>query len=417
MDGETSEAGISIQDLGISVPEENAGERLSGEEMRFGKSYDDKQEEARRVLTRVYTKFCPKKLGDIDGLLEAYEGQEDELIESVVTKYEKPKSKPHERQEAGRRGNDPPERQRRRSSAKARITGAMSAAKAKARTMSVGAVPRRRSAKKKFNTARSMEGFGGGGDKTPGRKSGIVARARGAKNAILRRSSRSQNDNDMSLNSPIAMPSPTHKQSWRDKRKGSFGGGSSMPPRHHDPRDTSRQLDNDSSFDVESKVGENAPSQDLGEKNDVGEKDLGENDTESAEDPRPELKAVDLRHLKGRERFVAFFTKYDPPMIEHVDSLLRHGSKTEQQLWNELQAKYGVNQKERLLVLLKCFEPSKARNVDDLLYRYEGKEEELIAYYATKYKPLMEKMEGDPKTWATGAANTYQQLPGRDLGD
>lgn len=340
MEGD-SEAGISIGDLGISVPDNDASEgRISGEDLQFGKSYEDKQEEARRVLTRIYTKYNPKKLDDIDSLLEAYEGQEDELIESVVTKYEKPKSS--RQGQPARRGSDPTGRQRRRSSAKQRIGGALAGVKAKAaakaRTMSVGP-SRRRSAKKKFNTSNSMEGFGGGGDggnTTPGRKPGIVARARGAKNAILRRSSRSQNDNDLNLNSPVAMPSPTHK-----KKPRSFGSGPAMPPRHHDPRDTSRQLDNDSSIDVNDSVANAAANED-------------ENvDTESIEDPKPQLKAVDLRHLKGRERFVAFFTKYDPPMIEHVDSLMRHGSKTEQQLWNDLQAKYGVNQRDRLLALLK----------------------------------------------------------------
>jgi hypothetical protein len=34
-----------------------------------------------------------------------------------------------------------------------------------------------------------------------------------------------------------------------------------------------------------------------------------------------------------------------------------------------------------------------------------------------KYRPQMEKAEPDPKTWKTGADNTYQMLPGRDLGD
>jgi uncharacterized membrane protein YgcG len=48
-----------------------------------------KQEEARRVLTELYTAYAPKKLNDIPTLLEAYAGQEDELIASARLKYAK----------------------------------------------------------------------------------------------------------------------------------------------------------------------------------------------------------------------------------------------------------------------------------------------------------------------------------------
>jgi hypothetical protein len=43
--------------------------------------------------------------------------------------------------------------------------------------------------------------------------------------------------------------------------------------------------------------------------------------------------------------------------------------------------------------------------------------EELITKLLRKYKPAIEKMEPDPKTWKTGSDNTYQMLPSRDLGD
>ena len=48
-----------------------------------------KQEEARRVLTELYTAYAPKKLNDIPTLLEAYAGQEDELIAGARLKYAK----------------------------------------------------------------------------------------------------------------------------------------------------------------------------------------------------------------------------------------------------------------------------------------------------------------------------------------
>ena len=55
----------------------------------MGKSFEEKQEEARRVLTELYTAYAPKKLNDIPTLLEAYAGQEDELIASARLKYAK----------------------------------------------------------------------------------------------------------------------------------------------------------------------------------------------------------------------------------------------------------------------------------------------------------------------------------------
>jgi hypothetical protein len=41
------------------------------------------------VLTELYTAYAPKKLNDIPTLLEAYAGQEDELIASARLKYAK----------------------------------------------------------------------------------------------------------------------------------------------------------------------------------------------------------------------------------------------------------------------------------------------------------------------------------------
>ena len=55
----------------------------------MGKSFEEKQEEARRVLTELYTAYAPKKLNDIPTLLEAYAGQEDELIAGARLKYAK----------------------------------------------------------------------------------------------------------------------------------------------------------------------------------------------------------------------------------------------------------------------------------------------------------------------------------------
>ena len=66
---------------------------------------------------------------------------------------------------------------------------------------------------------------------------------------------------------------------------------------------------------------------------------------------------------------------------------------------------------------MKIFEPSKVMKVDKILEKYRGQEEFLIAMYMDKYKAALEKREPDAKTWKTGAPNTYQMLPQRDLGD
>ena len=131
-------------------------------------------------------------------------------------------------------------------------------------------------------------------------------------------------------------------------------------------------------------------------------------------------KGLGLRNLKGRDRFVAFFEKYDPTQIDFIDEMLKNGGKTEEEAWYDLQVKYEVNQRGRLLALLKFLGLHNLVNkVDNLLANYDGREELLIAYYMQKAKPLMEAREAshDPKTWKAGEGNTYQMLPGFDLGD
>ena len=137
-------------------------------------------------------------------------------------------------------------------------------------------------------------------------------------------------------------------------------------------------------------------------------------------DVKEKWRGLQLRNLKGRDRFVAFFEKYDPPQIDFIDEMLKNGGKTEEELWYDLQVKYGVNQRGRLMALLRFLGLHNLVNkIDNLLLNYEGREELLIAYYMQKAKPLMEQREAsrDPKTWKAGENNTYQMLPGFDLGD
>ena len=53
-----------------NVPDKYANFKLPD----VGRSFEEKQEEARRVLTDLYTTFAPSKLPDIPSLLEAYAG-------------------------------------------------------------------------------------------------------------------------------------------------------------------------------------------------------------------------------------------------------------------------------------------------------------------------------------------------------
>ena len=128
---------------------------------------------------------------------------------------------------------------------------------------------------------------------------------------------------------------------------------------------------------------------------------------------------VQLKQLKGRDRFVAFFQRYDPAEVDNVDRMLQHGGKQENELWYDLQVKYQVNQRGRLLANLKIFQPEMVPRVDELLEKYKGREEALIAYYMAKAKPYIEAAMArkDNATWSGGQANSYQMLQGRDLGD
>ena len=125
----------------------------------------------------------------------------------------------------------------------------------------------------------------------------------------------------------------------------------------------------------------------------------------------------EFKHLRGRERYVAFFEKYDREEVDNVDMLMNFGGMTEKELWNFVQVKYKVNQRLRLWEALKICEPHK--NPDLLLQRHPGQEEELIEQKTKLAKEHMEQMEAHDasQTWKSGAKNTFQMLPQMELGD
>lgn len=128
-----------------------------------------------------------------------------------------------------------------------------------------------------------------------------------------------------------------------------------------------------------------------------------------------QLAPLRSRRLKRRERTIAFLKLFDPDAVAYVDQLLAHGGTTEGELWTSLQAKYGVNRAHRLANALrqsKCY----CADVEALLRRNEGREEELIAHYEKRAGKHAVDHEWKRQTWK-GGNNTYQQLPAQEQND
>merc|ERR1712072_1570800 len=111
--------------------------------------------------------------------------------------------------------------------------------------------------------------------------------------------------------------------------------------------------------------------------------------------------------LSGRDRYVAFF--------ELFDQVLGYGGMTERELWDSLQVKYGVNRSRRLAYYLRqcrlhCVD------VEALLAKNRGNEEELIAQFSARAEKKLVDHEWKVQTWK-GGSNTYQQLPAVEQND
>jgi hypothetical protein len=125
----------------------------------------------------------------------------------------------------------------------------------------------------------------------------------------------------------------------------------------------------------------------------------------------------EIKHLKGKERLVAFFEKFDREEADQVDVLMQYGGMTDSELWNHVQVKYGVNRELRLWNALKICEPY--QNVAHLLAKHRGHEEQLIAQKVCLARQCIEarQAEDSGQTWTAGDKNSYQGLPGFELGD
>ncbi|OQR86570.1 hypothetical protein ACHHYP_10382 [Achlya hypogyna] len=115
-----------------------------------------------------------------------------------------------------------------------------------------------------------------------------------------------------------------------------------------------------------------------------------------------------------REKVIVFLQRHDMAAIDSVDTLLSYGGKTNDEIWNDLQIKYKVNQRSRLLQLFQKYDPDKAPHVDSYLIEYADDVEDMIAYYKNKYarQQAKEAKRADPCTWSPGEPNSYQLLPG-----
>jgi len=434
-----------------------------------GQSADDKQEEARQILTRLYSKYCPAKLSQIDTLLDHYQGQEDTLCEKVREKYEGKSSKeldrirqyvvmlykehaPHKLGNVGQlmkiyRGREEKlvddlllKYERERAPGNSTNTTAATAGAGRGRTVF--------GTKKAQSTRQIVVDLYS--EYAPHKLDSVdelLDRYRGREKQLVK-----------DLTAKYKHTGKRFMPSGKLSREQLQGFGSAPAPITKDQKkasmiekivfgDVKGPGATTDDFDLRGRAGAGAmprpnarrgrrgtsvPPQEKKEDGPTPERedfeivvkclDTGEELKAGVvnTDVKEKWRGLQLRNLKGRDRFVAFFEKYDPPQIDFIDEMLKNGGKTEEELWYDLQVKYGVNQRGRLMALLRFLGLHNLVNkIDNLLLNYEGREELLIAYYMQKAKPLMEQREAsrDPKTWKAGENNTYQMLPGFDLGD
>jgi len=142
-----------------------------------------------------------------------------------------------------------------------------------------------------------------------------------------------------------------------------------------------------------------------------------------------------IRKLRGEERVVAFFEKYDPARTTEAEAraLLAFGGRSETEMWDALQARYAVNQRRRLLQALRLAPAGKGRftSVEDVdaaiaLAVEDGREmgsseveavEAVIAEHTAAARAVVEKRQAREMTWCKGNKNSYQQIPTHELGD
>jgi hypothetical protein len=336
-------------------------------------------ERIRTYMIRFYEENAPQKVKNVEPLLQIYKGKEDQLIEDMTAKYEaKQLADQHKPKDNVKRTHD--------------IFDKIGQVAASAAPQDA---PKRFVPSGKIDASR-LRGIG---SKAPPPESNLSMVER----MVFGEKTRTLDDSQCTISTKKFFSVDGDLPQGRGM--GGAKRSSSVPPQRRRPREMPKQM----------------PKVTLEDDKVLKIKCLDSGQETSAFDVNKDVlkTKINLKALKGRDKFVAFFQRYDPVEVDNVDQLLQHGGKQEQELWYDLQVKYQVNQRGRLLANLKIFSPDMVPRVDELLEKYKGREEALIAYYMQKAKPALERAAAaaDKATWSGGTANTYQMLPKRDLGD
>ena len=124
---------------------------------------------------------------------------------------------------------------------------------------------------------------------------------------------------------------------------------------------------------------------------------------------QPKIKSMGLR-----SRLIAFFQKHDIDRIDEVDNLMEYGGFTSTELWENIQAQYRANQRERITALFREHCPQRLNSISKLLRKHQGREEDLILSTRKSFEHHQTStatQQEDVCTWKPGSANAYQQLP------
>ena len=123
--------------------------------------------------------------------------------------------------------------------------------------------------------------------------------------------------------------------------------------------------------------------------------------------PEPPIPAANVAPgqvtRQPRDRLIAFMQKYQPDKIGNVDAILQKYAGKEDELFAQLVTKYGpeppmptdqgaaagapAGPRARLLAFMQKYQPDKIGNVDSILQKFAGKEDELFAQLVAKYGP------------------------------
>ena len=135
-----------------------------------------------------------------------------------------------------------------------------------------------------------------------------------------------------------------------------------------------------------------------------------------------------------RARVVAFYNQYNPSKVDTIDSIMAQYEGRESQLIDQLVKKYGpepasgpapsgpaasaaavqpstipVSPRDAVVALYMKHDPSKLSNVDRLLTKYSGREDELVKALTEKYEPVKQQDSTGDAVYRQRVLALYQQ--------